>query len=141
MNAQDESPASNILGATGLSKRALASHFRKFGLFGRDSGLSREQQAAVLARMPAIEGLRVPVVNLLANTQLQAIAELTDRLVAGEELIPALARVRGQGISLRVVTEIRTVVADARLVFGPYTASVTRPMPATPTADTFCEAA
>jgi hypothetical protein len=134
MNTQANTSTSNILGATGLSKRTLAAYFRQTGLFGRDSSLSREQQAAVYSRLPAIEGLRVPVVNLQPTSQLRAIAELTESAVAEEDLAQARARARSQGVSDEVIAEICTVVANALLLFGPFSATATLPLSARRTA-------
>jgi len=134
MNTQANTPTSTILGATGLSKRALAAYFRQAGLFGRDSSLSREQQAAVYSRLPAIEGLRVPVVNLQPTSQLRAVAELAESAVAGEDLTQARARTRSQGVTDEVIAEICTVVANALLVFGPFSPPAALPLPAVRTA-------
>jgi hypothetical protein len=122
MNAQGKTstPASTILGATGLSKQALAAYFRQAGLFGRDSSLSREQQAAVYSLLPPIEGLRVAIVNLQPTSQLRAVAELATSAVAGNDLAEAQARARSQGVTDEVIAEIGTVVADAVAVFGPF---------------------
>jgi hypothetical protein len=120
MNTQANTPTSTILGATGLSQRWLAAYFLQVGLFGRDSSLSREQQAAVYSRLPAIEGLHVPVVNLQPSSQLRAIAELAESVVAGEEPTQARARARIQGLADEVIAEICTVVANALLLFGPF---------------------
>ena len=120
MDTQAKTPSSTILGATGLSKRALAAYFLQTGLFGRDSSLSREQQAAVYSRLPVIAGLRVPVVNLQPALQLRAVAELTTSAVAGEAVSKAQARASSQGVADEVIAEICTVVADALLVFGPF---------------------
>lgn len=119
MNAQTTTAASSILGATGLSKRALAAHFLQAGLFGRDSNLTREQQAAVYSRLGAIEGLRVPMVHLQPSTQLQAIAQLTESALAGADLTEAQARAGRQGVTDEAIAEIRTVVGNAQLLFGP----------------------
>ena len=127
MNTQTNTTTSTILGATGLSKGALAAYFLKAGVFGRDSSLSREQQAAVHSRLPAIEGLRVSMVNLQPTSQLRAIAELTESAVAGEDLTQAQARASSQGVADGVIAEIRSVVANALLVFGPFSAPAVLP--------------
>ena len=120
MNTQHKHPASNILGVTGLSRRADAGYFRHAGLFGRDSCLSRAQQAAIYSRLPAIEGLRVPVVNLQPAASLCAVAELTGSAVAGVDLENAKTLARSRGVSQQAIAEICTVVANVLLVFGPF---------------------
>ncbi len=119
MNPQATIATSSILGATGLSKRTLAAYFLQAGLFGRDSNLTREQQAAVYSRLGAIEGLRVPMVNRQPSTQLQAIAQLTESALARADLTEVQARASRQGVSDEAIAEIRTVVSNAQLLFGP----------------------
>ena len=140
MNTQANAP-STILGATGLSKRALAGYFQQTGLFGRDSNLSREQQAAVYSRLPAIEGLHAPVVNLQLTPQLQAIAELTDSVVVGVDLTEAEARASALGVTDEVIAEICTVVTNALLVFGLFSPRATLAQPAAKTEPSLSEAA
>ena len=111
---------SNILGATGLPRAALADLFRRDGLFGRDSSLDREQQAVLQSRLPAIRGLAASTVVKTLTPCLALIAELADALVRGEDGAEQQARALRAGFDAAVLSEVGAVIGNVFAVFGPF---------------------
>lgn len=111
---------SNILGATGLPRAILAAMFLRDGLFGRDSDLSREEQAVLQSRLPAIRGLAAPAPVKPFTPRLSVLADLADALVRGDEASAEQARAVRVGFSAGAVSEIQTVVGSVVEVFGPF---------------------
>jgi hypothetical protein len=111
---------SNILGATGLSRAALAGMFRSNGLFGSDSSLAATEQALLLSRLPPIAGLRAPAILPKGNPRLEALSGLADALIAGDESAVSVKAIaaHSEGLSAPALSEIATVIESVRAVFG-----------------------
>lgn len=116
----DTTYASNILGATGLSRAALAAMFRNDGVFGRDSNLAAAEQAALQSRLAPIPGLRTAAILPRQTSRLSAVSALTDALVAQDKAAVRQQVVAAQaaGMSESAIAEIVTVVDNVRVVFG-----------------------
>lgn len=111
-------PYANILSATGLSRRALAAMYRRDGLFGRDSALTREEQATVHNKLAAVHGLGIRAGAAQITPRLCALIEYANALVAGGDATRERARVVREGLSLPAISEVETVIEDAFVVFG-----------------------
>lgn len=130
----ESATGSNIVGATGLSRAALAAFFRANGLFGAESALSPAEQAVVQAGLPYLAGLKA-VGSAARNTpRLAALADYVEALVAGRSTIGERARVEAAGLSSRAASEAQTVVGNVFAVFQPEVkaAVVALPEPAVP---------
>jgi hypothetical protein len=114
---------SNILGATGLSKAILAGMFRRDGLFGRDSSLSRDEQSVLQSRLPAVRGLQAPAAVKAQTPRLALLAELADSLVRGADASVLQARALRAGFAADAVSEVETVIGNVFAVFGPFPAN------------------
>jgi hypothetical protein len=121
---------SNILGATGLPKAFLADMFRRDGLFGRDSSLSRDEQAVLQSRLPAVRGLKVSAQVKPLTPSLAVLAELADSLVRGADTSAQQARALRAGFAEDVISEVVTVVGNVFAVFGPFAANSREASPA-----------
>ena len=110
----------NILGATGLSRGALAALFRNNGLFGRDSDLAAAEQATLQSRLPPIAGLRSAAILPKQTPRLGAVSALADALVARDAsaIRERRAAAQAQGLSEAAIVEVVTVVDNVRVVFG-----------------------
>jgi len=117
---------SNILGATGLPRAVLAAMFQRDGLFGRDSSLSREEQAVLQSRLPAIRGLRAPAAVKTLTPRLAVLAELADTLVRGADASAQQARALRAGFERSAVWEVGTVIDNVFTVFGPFAVNTTQ---------------
>lgn len=111
---------SNVLGATGLSRRALAAMLRQDGLFGRESDLAPIEQAVVQSRLGYIPSLRSRPVLAPTDARLVALETFTDGVVrAGGQVSRAdEAQLEAAGYSAAAVSEVAHVVRLVRDVFG-----------------------
>ncbi len=114
---------SNILGATGLPRAVLATMFQTGGLFGRDSSLSRDEQAVLQSRLPAVRGLKALAVVKALTPRLAVLADLADALVRGGDVAAQQARAVRAGFDTAAVSEVETVVGNVFAVFGPFAAN------------------
>lgn len=110
---------SNILGATGLSRRALAAMFVRDGLFGRDSDLTPAEQAAVQAALPELAGLKRPAAVSSVTPRLRALADYVAALVQGRAAAGERSRLEASGMSSAAISEVATLVEDLLAVFQP----------------------
>ncbi|MGB0956078.1 MAG: hypothetical protein ACPGZP_08760 [Panacagrimonas sp.] len=119
-NARKRPARSNILGVTGMSRRALADMFRHHGLFGRQSHLNQDQQAVVQAQIGPIPGLRRRPQVLTQAPALQALAAFTRALVSrnGEYEAIDQSALRSAGLRRQQISEVITTVQSVRDVFG-----------------------
>lgn len=121
---------SNILGVTGLPRAVLADHFRRRGLFGRDSQLGLAEQAVVQSRLPAIPGMaRLPVIAP-ETPRLKALADYVEALVVGRDADGARSRLLATGLPSAAALEAAVTVDNVRVLFGPMAARKTRDRPA-----------
>lgn len=111
---------SNVLGATGLSRRALAALIRQDGLFGRDSELAPVEQAIVQSQLGPIAGLRSRAVLAPTDARLAALETFTEAVVRAGGQVSASdeAQLVAQGFGASAVSEVVRVVRLARDVFG-----------------------
>lgn len=110
---------SNIFGVTGLSRRHLREMFRRDGLFGADSDLTRHEQAAV-AKALGQKNINVPTqVNPALRRRIGEVLLFTDAAIRGEGEVTVgdWARAEGAGISRAALHEVLRVVAIVRDVF------------------------
>ena len=114
---------SNILGATGLPRAVLAYMFRTDGLFGRDSSLSRDEQAVLHSRLPAVRGLKAPAEVKALTPRLAVLADLADALVRGGDVAAQQARAVRAGFEAAAISEVETVIGNVHAVFGPFAAN------------------
>lgn len=114
-------PPESIRGATGLSREALATWFRRAGLFGPQSALKAAEQAVVQNQLGPIAGLRGRPLIAPIDTRLLALATYTRELIAsgGLETAEDVAQLEDQGYSRSAAREVARVIRDVREVFGP----------------------
>lgn len=116
------STSSNILGATALSRRALAQVIAEIGLFGQDSSLGQTDQAVVQSVIGPLPGVsKIPqAVERHSGRRCQVVAELTRDAIAGGGSASHAARVTAANVGLapQQVREIERVVAKVASVFG-----------------------
>lgn len=115
---------SNILGATGLSREALAAMFRRDGLFGPDSALSRNEQWVVQSGL-RIQRLQPSGVAPQLTARLEVLTHMTAFLLrsGGMPSADAELRLASEGFSKAAYRELWRVVRIARDVFGAGTRS------------------
>lgn len=111
--------SSNILGVTGLSRPALRTYFRRNGLFGADSDLSRSEQAVVATTLGQ-KGLTAPAqISPAQRRRLGELAHFTDAAIRGEGEVTVAEWSRGEaaGFTKAALTEVLRIVAIVRDVF------------------------
>lgn len=115
---------SSIRGATGLSRAAVADHYRRNGLFGRDSDLNSAEQIMVQSRLGPLPGVpQAPApawsAARLKSPQLQILADHVDALVAGRDTRDSSARLQLGGFRPAALSEVECTVHNVQEIFGP----------------------
>ena len=115
-----------IRSATGWSRAAVAAHFRRYGLFGRDSSLSSAQQIVVqqrLGRLPGVPEVPAPQWSAarLRRPELLLLADHVDALIAGRASPDDAARLAFWGFTVGAQAEIERTVHNVQDIFGPRT--------------------
>lgn len=128
-------PRSNIRGATGLSRRALAGVIAEVGLFGRDSALGQTDQAIVQSMIGPIPGVASveQSVQQHSGQRCQVLAELTQDAIIGGGVASQATRVAARNIGLATsqINEIERVIAKVSAVFGLPAANIELSCPST----------
>jgi hypothetical protein len=110
---------SNILGVTGMSRYALAAMFRRDGLFGSDSDLTPAEQAAVLAALPELPGIKPAAFAADTTPRLAALAAYVSALAAGAPATGERQRLQSAGLAPAAIDEAAAVVGNVLVVFAP----------------------
>lgn len=113
-----------IRGATGLSRAAIAAHYRRAGLFGGDSDLSSAEQIVVQSRLGPLPGVPEPPApdwsaSRLGKPRLWILADHVDALIAGRQMQDGAAMLRFWGFSPSAPSEIERTVHNVQDIFGP----------------------
>jgi hypothetical protein len=123
MKLFNRSSSTNILGATGLSRAALRSVFAETGLFGRDSSLPVNEQAAVYAELQLPAGAVPPIASsheLNGTRSIEALRGFTRWIQQHDgnctDAIWSLAA--SGGVAEGTLLETLHVVRSATLLYG-----------------------
>jgi hypothetical protein len=111
---------SNIFGVTGLNRAQLRGYFRRTGLFGAQSDLTRSEQA-VVARTLGQKNINEPAqISPALRRRLGELEHFTDAAIRGEGEVTVSDWTRGltAGFTQATLTEVLRVVAIVRDVFA-----------------------
>lgn len=116
-------PKLGIRSATGLSRAAVAAHYRRAGLFGGESDLSKTEQFVVQSRLGSLPGVPAPICDTPASRMSQPTFRLlgdhVDALVAGRDTRASTDMLREWGFSPAALSEIERTVQNVQDIFGP----------------------
>lgn len=116
-------PALGIRSATGFPRAAIAAYFRRAGLFGSESDLSKAEQFVVQSCLGSLPGVPVPTSDTTAShmsqPNLRLLGDHVDALVAGRDTRTSTNMLREWGFSPAALSEIERTVQNVQDIFGP----------------------